>query len=290
VLVSVWALLQKVGLISTLFYQVNDSSFSLYLSEGRSFGPFESPNYLAMFLSPVFFLSLPFFDLVKKKSTRLFFGGMMILPLLAIYFTNSRGGVISTVICVFVYLNYRYINHRSANKVRPFHQIVFTFLLVFINAAYLFYATRFVNVSSGGDSVRIEIYKYSLKILKSDWLLGTGLGNFQGRIGQISVGNFSFQEYALGYALHPHNLLLAVWLNLGLLGLIAAVYLIIIFFKKCFNSVEMIRASLIAAMFAILIHGLFDTTYFKNDLSAIFWLLIAGAFVLNRRQGVEIEE
>ena len=30
-----------------------------------------------------------------------------------------------------------------------------------------------------------------------------------------------------------------------------------------------------AALSAILIHGLVDTPYFKNDLSIIFWVLIA---------------
>ncbi|PIS07344.1 hypothetical protein COT78_04275, partial [Candidatus Berkelbacteria bacterium CG10_big_fil_rev_8_21_14_0_10_43_13] len=44
---------------------------------------------------------------------------------------------------------------------------------------------------------------------------------------------------------------------------------------------ELIPVCLMMAMAAILIHGLFDTTYFKNDLSSIFWLIIALAEVLH---------
>ena len=36
-------------------------------------------------------------------------------------------------------------------------------------------------------------------------------------------------------------------------------------------------------MTAILFHGLFDTTYLKNDLAAIFWLLIAVSLVLKKQ-------
>ncbi|MEK7598133.1 MAG: hypothetical protein AAB487_00145, partial [Patescibacteria group bacterium] len=33
-----------------------------------------------------------------------------------------------------------------------------------------------------------------------------------------------------------------------------------------------LRAIAMAIMFYILLHGLVDTTYFKNDLAVIFWL------------------
>jgi hypothetical protein len=44
-------------------------------------------------------------------------------------------------------------------------------------------------------------------------------------------------------------------------------------------------------MIAIVIHGLVDVPYFKNDLAAMFWLMIAlmGVCSLNYRQERELK-
>jgi len=36
---------------------------------------------------------------------------------------------------------------------------------------------------------------------------------------------------------------------------------------------------------AILVHGIVDTTYFKNDLSAIFWIILAMSVIIGVRNG-----
>ncbi|MDO8444025.1 MAG: hypothetical protein Q7S80_00785, partial [bacterium] len=95
---------------------------------------------------------------------------------------------------------------------------------------------------------------------------------------EISKNDIDFQVKTLPSALHPHNVYLAMWLNLGILGLIIFVIMVVNFFRRLWPQRNYYLAlCLMAAMSAILIHGLFDTTYFKNDLSAIFWLILAFA-------------
>jgi hypothetical protein len=84
--ISLWALLQKIGVITTLFYQKGDTSFDQYLSQGRAFGPFESPNYLAMFLVPMIFLALPILWSTKRRSSQIVIGLSFLLPILALIF------------------------------------------------------------------------------------------------------------------------------------------------------------------------------------------------------------
>ena len=74
---------------------------------------------------------------------------------------------------------------------------------------------------------------------------------------------------------HSHNILLAFWLNMGLMGLVAFVWL-------CWKALPWLleqdkKERRIAALMLVVIlaHGMFDVPYFKNDLSFQFWLLMA---------------
>jgi len=94
-----------------------------------------------------------------------------------------------------------------------------------------------------------------------------------------------FQKYYLDYQVNfapypewsvpqPHNIFLAFWLQAGLLGLVGFFWLLISFFKKI-EPKQILSSILIGTMIYILIHGMVDTTYWKNDLSIIFWLIIS---------------
>jgi O-antigen ligase len=120
-------------------------------------------------------------------------------------------------------------------------------------------------------------------MIKSHPVTGIGLDNFQGEILKLSAGNISFQQNILSYALHPHNLFLAMWLYVGLGGLIAFLILILQFFGRAFHSLHDKMAIFpIAAMTAMLAHGLVDTTFFKNDLSALFFITLAFVIIINQ--------
>ncbi len=44
----------------------------------------------------------------------------------------------------------------------------------------------------------------------------------------------------------------------------------------------------LAAMVAVLIHGLVDTTYFKNDLALLFWLVVTAALFSSTPNSVSV--
>ena len=281
--ISLWAILQKIGFFSTLFYQVGDASFNQYIQDDRLFGPFESPNFLAMYLVPASFLSLSLIELLKKKQSKFLILLSFLLPMAALHFSVSRAGIISFALCFLILMNYRFVNLQKSKSRRPFFTFAFISFFLIINAGYLFFAENYYKPSGGGDKIRIEIYKYSTELLKNHPIGGIGLGGFHDSIDLISKNNESFQVWAMPYALHPHNLLLALWLNLGILGLAVFIWILVQTLKELFFNDSNSKAYFIAAIFAIMIQGLFDTTYFKNDLSAIFWLIWAGAVILGQK-------
>lgn len=279
VIVSAWAVLQKYGIITTLFYQRGDASFNQYLIEhSRVFGPFESPNYLAMFIVPAALLTIPVFSLIHNKIVKVFLALIYLLPLAALLLSGSRGGVIGLVLAVLIYLF-------VSKKDKFFNSTIISggfAIAVFLAIALAAYKFGFDPKS---DSIRIEIYKYSLQMLKSNWHFGIGLGDFYTNISAINPMADSFRTFALPYALHPHNIFLAFWLNLGLAGFLVFVGLLISFFWRMhkYQSKSLLWAGALMAMIAILAHGLFDSTYWKNDLSALFWLTMAVSYMIVQR-------
>ena len=90
------------------------------------------------------------------------------------------------------------------------------------------------------------------------------------------VGLMGFREHYKNYPLgpdrvvqnYPHNFFLNFWLETGPLGLISMVWLLVLFYKK-----RPLNPAVFAAMTVILLHGLVDVPYFKNDLAVLFWLI-----------------
>lgn len=281
-IVSVWAILQKIGAVTTAFYQNGDPGFTEYLRQGRVFGPFESPNYLPMFLIPMAFLSIPAGEKIKNRILQALYYLLYALPVTAVFMSGSRAGIITLIICLLFFLNYRYLNILKARRRTPFKWHIFASCWFAANLISIYFVMRYLADNPGSDAIRAQIYNYSVyHLLPEHWLFGLGLGNFLPAITGVSANNLSFQQFGLPYALHPHNLLLAIWLNLGLLGLLSFMFIVIKIFQNAFSTDHIFRGPIVAAAFAILIQGIFDTAYFKNDLSAIFWLIFILALIIS---------
>jgi len=279
--VSVWTVLQKTGLVTTAFYQNGDANFTGYIDQNRFFGPFESPNYLPMFLIPALFLSMPLFEKINNYRYKILLYFVYLLPLYAVILSQSRSGIVTIVISLLLYLNYRYLNVMKAHHRSPFKWHVFSGTWLIVNIYSMFFVMKYLADNVGSDSIRAEIYRYStVDLLPHNWLFGLGLGNFQKAIGHISLTDFPFQQFGLPYAVHPHNLLLAMCLNLGILGLISFIFIVVKILQSAFSTDHYFRGPIVAAIFAVIIQGVFDTTYFKNDLSAMFWLIFVTAILI----------
>ncbi|MFC1686717.1 O-antigen ligase family protein [Patescibacteria group bacterium] len=142
---------------------------------------------------------------------------------------------------------------------------------------------------------RLEIWKGSLAILKDHWLFGVGLGKFQ----EIYLEYIPkvFTSPPLDWqVLHSHNLFFYFWLNLGIVGFLAflgiLVYLGFCFVKlakdkKLFQKIRLEYFIFLGVITAIIVHGLFDTPYWKNDLAVLFWLVVGGVVWLCQKERVK---
>jgi O-antigen ligase len=99
---------------------------------------------------------------------------------------------------------------------------------------------------------------------------------------------------------HPHNILLHVWVSMGIFGLLAFIAVLILFFwllvrillflknKRTEHDASMWRMTIGvgAAMFAGVIQGQVDSSFLAQDLSFCFWMLVTALLLLRVIAGV----
>jgi putative inorganic carbon (hco3(-)) transporter len=127
---------------------------------------------------------------------------------------------------------------------------------------------------------RLELWSSTVEMIRDHPLLGVGLDNFAYLYQQVYLHEGAAAEPNLS---HPHNWLLHVWVELGLAGLVAFVWLLVRFGRRARASLarpdqRWLVAGGLGALADMLVHGLVDNSYFLVDLAFLFWLILATAF------------
>ncbi len=122
---------------------------------------------------------------------------------------------------------------------------------------------------------RLQIWSDTLRMLRDHPILGAGLRAYTQVMTPYVHGNRIPELY-------PHDVWLAMWSELGILGLASFVALMAILLWRGWRGFATATGfwrpllwGTAAAFVAIAVHGIFDTPYFKNDLAAEFWVLAA---------------
>jgi O-antigen ligase len=136
------------------------------------------------------------------------------------------------------------------------------------------------NATTGTGLFRLQVWTSALHMVADHPVLGIGLDNF-------------LYAYRGGYMLpdaweepnlsHPHNVVLHLWLQTGILGLGAFVVLFVWATYTAFTTLrkprgpldQLVGAAALGIMTDFLVHGLLDNSYFLVDSAMIWWLVIA---------------
>ncbi|MFH1353866.1 MAG: O-antigen ligase family protein [bacterium] len=234
-------------------------------SLGRVKSVYSVPNSLALFLAPLLIIAL--------WQKRWFYAAPIVLALLA---TQSVSALIAITITLSLGITF-WAKPSSRKPALTILALFFILAALFLSSTgRLTYLTQFPN----SISVRLQLWSISWDLIKEHPILGVGLGTFE-PVYQQKLHERFFTRRSLGedrspplaefVFRDPHNWILSFWLNTGLLGLLSFVGLnILVFFK--FNSSA---TALALALLALLLFGFTDTIYFKNDLAALHWILLA---------------
>jgi O-antigen ligase len=252
-----------VASLSLVYYLIGQRTF-----DGRLQGIFNSPNYLAMYLAPGIIIALNYL----KENKRAYSAAILIM-LYAFYLTYSYAAWIALALALGI--------SAIIQKKVSWKKTGLAIIIAAIFIIFQFKTSKWSDFSSlssrSSFSSRIMIWRSAGKIIADNPLWGIGAGNFQDKY--LAYQKFSppYLEWAVP---HPHSLYLAFLLQSGLFGLAGFLFLLVFWLRDALLSSRkqkniIINMSL-AIMLYILIHGLVDTTYFKNDLAVIFWLNFLG--------------
>lgn len=137
-------------------------------------------------------------------------------------------------------------------------------------------------------TVRQIIWKETMPMIRDHWLTGAGLAGYQKTFEPYH------KERAIEIFLYPHTIVLNFWSEIGLYGLMSAIALVSIYFILLIRSRNRADRALCfglaGAMITILVHGIVDVPYFKNDLALVWWTLFAFACVLYRHYSLRHEK
>lgn len=254
--------------------------------DGRLEVFFNSPNYLAMYLAPGIIIGAYFWKRIycESKKIKIFYILSSLSILITFYFTYSYAAWAAVIASIFSVQIIKNKNKITKSRVLAGGAVVLL-IIIFLQ----WNSPKFqnaINLSERSSlASRVMVWKAAGKIISDNPLRGIGPGNFQNKYLEYQKYFPPYLEWAVS---HPHNLYLTFWLSGGILGLVGFLALIFFWFRE---MVKKEKNSLWAISFAImlyfLIHGLADTTYFKNDLAVIFWInfAIGLSCIICRRRG-----
>ena len=136
------------------------------------------------------------------------------------------------------------------------------------------------NVYGNTIQSRLDLWSATINLLRERPIFGAGLSGFPERI----VPFFS-HFHTLANFIDPHNIILNFWVETGLLGLLAMAWIIGVGFAVNWagwrhgpEGWRPYHLGVMLALVAVIVHGMVDVPYFKNDLSLEFWVLLSVAW------------
>ncbi|MBU3965094.1 O-antigen ligase family protein [Patescibacteria group bacterium] len=253
--------------------------------DNRLHGFYLSPNHLAMYLAPALIAGVFLFCCSKRnRAEKIFLLIALAVIFIPFYLTYSYAAWAALGFSLFLLLYFLIKKLSLGKKLLLLAACGLLFLVMAFNQTS---ADKFKNLKNlsyrSSINSRLMIWRAAWLIGKDHPLLGIGPGNFQKYYLDYQsrvLGTGPYLEWAVP---QPHNIFLAFWLETGILGLAGFILLLFWFFRAGldnFRKNKPLFALLFSLMVYTLIHGLVDTTYWKNDLSIIFWTIIGLAVVL----------
>jgi putative inorganic carbon (hco3(-)) transporter len=265
----------------------------------RIFGTLKpnNPNLLAGFLIPCVAggIGLTLVTLAKRQwLLSLSVLGMSMASLMALVLTGSRGGYLA--IAAMILITFLYLGHLLWHEpeLRKKYQLkalwIFVLAGVVLAAAFALMTSAplrarvtsmFTLRGDSSNSYRMNVWMSAVEMIKDNWLVGIGPGNetFKHVYGLYMIPGYN--------ALSAYSIFLEMWVEQGILGIIAFALLIITMMLRSALSfytaqplVQKITIGfLLAGVVGSVIYGLFDTIWYRPSVNLLFWLFVAGLSV-----------
>ncbi len=266
---------------------------------------FSYPNALGLFLGPIILLSTGLFFSYPKNTNlilslkKLLILLSIILSLIAIFFAQSDGALVAVIIAFFAIA---LLVNRKTRKISIVSLILIILAISLHQPSWQYIKTRASLMDLSGQ-IRRQQWKETKEMLFDGRIIsGAGLNNYQTSLINyhqegIFVKDINDPEWhrkvvwdreyhkqawqPVEIYLYPHNILLNFWTEITIFGALLFIWLL---FKLLFDLLKVLKKlnpkerilglGIFGSLLTIIIHGLVDVPYFKNDLSVLFWIIV----------------
>lgn len=251
---------------------------------------FSYPNAIGLYFGPIVtvFFGFLFYNnpdsillYLSNKSRFLIKLAVVIVGFLAIVLAKSEGAIIAVLLSFFLLC----LCNRKTRWYVLAGGVILVLLFVFDSFGLRESLWPKIWLLDWSGYIRRSMWAETAEMLKNNWLWGAGLSGYKLAIASYHT-NIWFETFP-----YPHNIFLNFWSELGLAGLAVFVFIVLKFIwvnlKNIFCIVwhyghdlsfdKIASAVFLVTILEIIIHGLVDVPYFKNDLSMLFWVLLAAS-------------
>ncbi|MFA6296851.1 MAG: O-antigen ligase family protein [Patescibacteria group bacterium] len=267
----------------------------------RATSVFDYPNAIGLYVAPIVVLFSGLIVGMKQENNKtrkqivsifvlLFYCLVVLAGVIAVVLAVSKGAIFGILIGLFFMLMFTKFRWWVVGLAIV---SIISILIVPVTSKKVVPIITFQETS--GD-VRLVLWEGTWNLIKANPIFGAGLAGFQ-----KAYPNYKLNKHT-EILVYPHNIILNFWVETGVLGLISFVWILVLFFWQGFeknkktkeqknkqitnNKLQTgmgeleignwkLEIALMGAMVCIIMHGIVDVPYFKNDLSILFWLIIA---------------
>ena len=272
VLVALYGILQNFTGVSSTQSWVDKEMFESIKT--RVYSTFGNPNVLGEFLVIMIPTTLALIWANKKLGHKIIYTFIILCLCMCIVFTWSRGAWLGVMLAVGLFL-------LIMDKRWGLAALVLILALPFVLSTDNAITARLLSIGNTKDTstaYRVSIWYASVKLIGDFWMSGIGLGS--------DAFSMIYPKYALAganFALHAHNLFLQIWVEMGIIGIVSFLAMIIAFIRQTFTLAVYKKRSGVcgaviigagAGILGYLFQGLTDNVWYNYKMVLIFWIVL----------------
>jgi len=275
-------LIIPVSIIAFLF-PWSGGSFLQYTGNIRIAGTFSNPNYFSYVLEMILLFCIALYYHVWKNSSRIWLMVAFFLSFISLYFTGSRTGMLAFFVGVTVYF--------LCMSEKTILVIVFGGLtLVLVGTAIFPEQSVFLfkdliprpETFLAEINNRFMLWDVALKQISKNPFMGTGLDTYRNLVPKDA-------PELLRTSIHCHNIFINLWLETGIAGLLAFVW---IFSRAGISAIRQLKNSTvrpylsagIGMIVVTIVHGIMDAPLVSAQTLSFFGIFLACLVVMNRKE------
>lgn len=214
---------------------------------------------------------------------------LALITSLSLILSGCRGAYIGFVVIMLCFFGFlaKFIWKDLENKKEFFKKLYLSFLglvaammagaILFVSSIRTRIFSIFAMRNDSSTSFRLNVYQAAGDMIRDNWLLGIGVGNqnFREIYGlYMRTGFDALSAYSIYLEITVESGIFALFAFIGFLATLGCKAINFILSSKNLKASAIVAIS-ITSIFAVIVHGLVDTVFFRPQIQFVFWTMVA---------------